>query len=118
MCQIFATCYNTLSILTWYGHKWYNDLIFFYSLFSLLSLHFIRFSSLSFFLRHQASPFFSSFTLFSSQSRCFSLFLSNITLSFFFLLFSSFTPITVAMVVFLFFGSNLILGLAVGELRL
>ena len=103
MCQIFATCYNTLSILTRYGHKWYNDLIFFYSLFSLLSLHFIRFSSLSFFLRHQASPFFSSFTLFSSQSHCFSLFLSNITLSFFFLLFSSFTPISVAMVVFFFF---------------
>ena len=103
MCQIFTTYYSTLSILTRYGQNWYNDLIFFYSLFSLLSLDFIHFSSLSFFLRHQASPFFSSFTLFSSQSRCFSLFLSDITLSFFFSLFSSFTPISVTMVFFFFF---------------
>ena len=103
MCQIFATCYNILSILTQYGQKWYNDSIFFYSLFSLLSLHFIHFSSLSFFLRHQASPFFSFFTLFSSQSRCFSLFLLDITLSFFFSLFSSFTLISVAVGFFFFF---------------
>ena len=97
MCQIFITCYSTLSILTRYRQKWYNDLIFFYSLFSLLFLHFIHFSSLSFFLRHQAFPFF------SSQSCCFSLFLSNITLSFFFSLFFSFTPISVAVVFFFFF---------------
>ena len=114
MCQIFATCYNTLSILTRYGHKWYNNLIFFYSIFSLLCLHFIHLFSLSFFLRHQASPFF------SSQSRCFSLFLSYITLSFFFSLFSSFTLISVAMVFFFFlffFYSDLIPSLAMGGLR-
>ena len=117
MCPIFTTCYSILSILTRYRQKWYNDLIFFYSLFSLLSLHFIHFPFLSFFLKHQASPFVSSFTLFSSQSHCFSLFLSDITLSFFFSLFSSFTPISVAVVFFFFFCSNLILGLAVGGLR-
>ena len=99
-----------------YRQKCFNDLIFFYSFFSPLSLHYIHFSSLSFFLRHHAFPFFSSFTLFSSQSRCFSLFLSNITLSFFFSLFSSFTPISVA-VVFFFFGSDLIAGSVVGGLR-
>ena len=65
-----------------------------------LLFHSSSFPSLSFFLRHQASPFFSSFTLFSSQSHCFSLFLSDITLSFFFSLFSSFTPIFVAVVFF------------------
>ena len=74
-----------------------------------LLFHSSSFSSLSFFLRHQASPFFSSFTLFSSQSHCFSLFLSNITLSIFFSLFSSFTPIFVTMGFFFFdtrFGSG------------
>ena len=53
-------------------------LLFFYSLFSLLSHHFILFffSHLSFFLRHSYQPLiFSSFTLFSSHCRCFSLFL-------------------------------------------
>ena len=35
MYQIFAACYSTLSILTLFGQKWYNDLIFF--LFSFLS---------------------------------------------------------------------------------
>ena len=48
-----------------------------------LLFHSSSFSSLSFFRRHQASPFFSSFTLFSSQSHCFSLFLSDITLTLF-----------------------------------
>ena len=71
-----------------------------------LLFHSSSFSSLSFFLRHQASPFFSSFTLFSSQSHCFSLFLSDITLSFFFSLFSSFTPISVTMGFFFFFDTR------------
>ena len=84
-----------------YRQKCFNDLIFCYSLFTLLSYHFMHFSSLSFFLRHQTFPFFSSFTLFSSQSRCFSLFLSDITLNFFFSLFSSFTQISVAFFFFL-----------------
>ena len=80
-----------------------------------LLFHSSSFPSLSFFLRHQASPFFSSFTLFSSQSHCFSLFLSDITLSFFFSLFSSFTPISVTMGFFFFFF--LIPGSVVGGLR-
>ena len=78
-----------------------------------LLFHSSSFSSLSFFLRHQASPFFSSCTLFSSQSHCFSLFLSDITLSFFFSLFSSFTLISVTMGFFFF----LIPGSVVGGLR-
>ena len=53
-------------------------LLFFYSLLSLLSHHFILFfSRLSFFLKHSYQPLlFSSFTLFPSHSCCFSLFLS------------------------------------------
>ena len=116
MYQTYAICYSILTILARYRQVMAYGLLFFYSSFSLLSLHFIHFSCLSFFLRHQA-PFFSSFTLFSSQSRCFSLFLSDITLSFFFSLFSSFTPISVAVVFFFFLGSDLILSLAVGGLR-
>ena len=102
MYQTYAICYSILTILARYRQAMAYGLLFFYLSFSLLSLHFIHFSSLSFFLRHQA-PFFSSFTLFSSQSRCFSLFLSDITLSFFFSLFSSFTPISIAVVFFFFF---------------
>ena len=101
MYQTYAICYSILTILARYRQAMAYGLLFFYSSFSLLSLHFIHFSCLSFFLRHQA-PFFSSFTLFSSQSRCFSLFLSDITLCFFFSLFSSFTPISVAVVFFFF----------------
>ena len=51
-------------------------LLFFYSLFSLFSHHFIPFfffSSLSFFLKHSYQPISSSFTLFSSHCCCFSL---------------------------------------------
>ena len=103
MYQTYAICYSILTILARYRQAMAYGLLFFYSSFSLLSLHFIHFSCLSFFLRHQA-PFFSSFTLFSSQSRCFSLFLSDITLSFFFSLFSSFTPISVVVVFFFFFS--------------
>ena len=60
-----------------YGQKCYKYLIFFYSLFSLLSHHFLLFSSFSFYLRvsdiKPLQP--TSITFFSSHSRCFSLFL-------------------------------------------
>ena len=39
----YETCYNTLSSLAWYESKWHMVFIIFYSLFSLLSHHFIPF---------------------------------------------------------------------------
>ena len=39
MCQTFATCYSTVTFLTLYRQEWHMSLLFFYSLFSLLSLH-------------------------------------------------------------------------------
>ena len=59
-----------------YGQKRYKCLIFFYSLFSLLSHHFILFSSLLFFLRHQTSHLFFFHFFFFSLSLLFSLPLS------------------------------------------
>ena len=47
MSQNFETCYITLSNMKAYGQKCHFGLIFFYSIFSLFSHHFILFSSLS-----------------------------------------------------------------------
>ena len=47
MSQNFDTCYSMLSNMRAYEQKCHFGLIFFYSLFSLPSLHFILFSSLS-----------------------------------------------------------------------
>ena len=77
MSKYLAWVNNTLSNTRAYGQKCYKYLIFFYSLFSLLSHHFLLFSSFSFYLRvsdiKPLQP--TSITFFSSHSRCFSLFL-------------------------------------------
>ena len=116
MSQNFETCYSTLSNMRAYGHKCHFNLIIFYSLFSLLSHHFLLFSSFSFCLRvsdiKPLQP--TSITLFSSHSHWFSLFLSASLRRLLDLM-----PISVAMSFFFFLSvcSDLILGLAMGGLR-
>ena len=118
MCQIFATCYSTLSILTLFGQKWYNDLTFL--LFSFLS----PLSSLySFLLSHSSSDimplhsfFFHSF--FFSISLFFSLPLRHHPQFFLLTFLLSFRSLSLwFFFLFSFFCSDLIPGSAVGGLR-
>ena len=122
MCQIFATCYSTLSILTLFEQKWYNDLIFFI-LISLSSL-FTLFISL---LSHSSSDIKNLSILFFIHSLFFSILLF-LSLPFrhhprFFLLtfLLSFRSLSLwfffSFFFFSFFCSDLIPGSAVGGLR-
>ena len=101
---IFATCeqYHCKFATVWnrYGIS-FNPFLFSF-LSPLSSLYSFLFSLI---LPQTSCLSILFFTLFSSQSRCFSLFLSDITLSFFFSFFSSFTPISVAVGFFFFFGA-------------
>ena len=93
--------------------KMVKVLFFFCSFFSLLSHHFILFfSPLSFFLIHSYQPLiFSPFTLFSSHSCCFSLFLSASPHHLLDLM-----PISI--VVVFFFGSDLMGGFGSGWVQM
>ena len=102
MCQIFVTCYSTLSILTRYKQKWYNDLMFFilFSLSSLFTLFISLLSHSSLDIKPLHSFLLSLFFLlnlvvFLSSSQTSPLVFSSH--------FSSFIPIFVAMVFFFFF---------------